>query len=70
VIYHLQLSGYTVANSEGGIDNYIVDSVEICEGDFEPDGDVDGGDLAHLIDTDALEIDIFAEDFGRTDCLE
>ena len=28
-----------------------------CEGDFEPDGDVDGSDLA-----------IFAADFGRTDC--
>ena len=30
---------------------------EICEGDFEPDGDVDGSDLA-----------VFAADFGRTDC--
>jgi hypothetical protein len=29
----------------------------ICEGDFEPDGDVDGSDLA-----------VFAADFGRTDC--
>jgi hypothetical protein len=30
----------------------------ICEGDFEPDGDVDGSDLA-----------VFAADFGRTDCI-
>jgi hypothetical protein len=29
----------------------------VCEADFEPDGDVDGGDLA-----------LFAADFGRTDC--
>jgi hypothetical protein len=29
----------------------------LCEGDFEPDGDVDGADLA-----------IFALEFGRTDC--
>jgi hypothetical protein len=29
----------------------------VCEGDFEPDGDVDGSDLA-----------VFAADFGRTDC--
>jgi len=29
----------------------------LCEGDFEPDGDVDGSDLA-----------VFAADFGRTDC--
>jgi hypothetical protein len=31
--------------------------VAFCEGDFEPDGDVDGSDLA-----------VFAEDFGRTSC--
>jgi hypothetical protein len=30
---------------------------DICEGDFEPEGDVDGSDLA-----------VFAADFGRTDC--
>jgi len=30
---------------------------DFCEGDFEPDGDVDGSDLA-----------VFAADFGRTDC--
>ena len=30
---------------------------EVCEGDFDNDGDVDGSDLA-----------VFAEDFGRTDC--
>ena len=31
--------------------------VDPCDGDFEPDGDVDGSDLA-----------VFAADFGRTDC--
>ncbi len=30
---------------------------DICEGDFDPDGDVDGSDLV-----------VFAADFGRTDC--
>ncbi len=30
---------------------------DICEGDFEPDGDVDDDDLS-----------AFAADFGRTDC--
>jgi len=30
---------------------------DICEGDFDGDGDVDGSDLA-----------TFAADFGRTDC--
>jgi hypothetical protein len=33
------------------------ETTEPCEGDFEPDGDVDGSDLA-----------VFAADFGRTDC--
>jgi len=32
---------------------------ELCEGDFDGDGDVDGSDLT-----------IFASDFGRTDCVD
>jgi hypothetical protein len=43
-------------------------SAEWCEGDFEPDGDVDGSDLAFLIDTGGIGIDIFAEEFGRVNC--
>jgi hypothetical protein len=39
-----------------------------CEGDDEPDGDVDGKDLAAEIDGDGVGVDVFAEDFGRTDC--
>ena len=35
----------------------ITEVVELCEGDFDTDGDVDGSDLA-----------TFAADFGRTDC--
>jgi hypothetical protein len=35
----------------------FVETVNPCEGDFEPDGDVDGSDLA-----------VFAADFGRTNC--
>jgi len=35
----------------------IPEDVELCEGDFDSDNDVDGSDLA-----------IFAADFGRTDC--
>ena len=37
-----------------GAGNYFV---EMCEGDFDGDGHVDGSDLA-----------VFAADFGRTDC--
>lgn len=45
-------------------------SGEPCPGDFEPlDGDVDGSDLAKLVvDTGLLELSIFAEVYGRTDC--
>ena len=32
-------------------------AIDLCEGDFDDDGDVDGSDLA-----------LFAADFGRTDC--
>jgi hypothetical protein len=42
---------------------------EPCIGDYEPDGDVDGVDLLHLI---AGELDVavndFADCFGRSDC--
>ena len=40
-----------------------------CEGDFEPDGDVDGADLAELVANPALlDLSTFAAEFGRTDC--
>lgn len=35
----------------------VVTTIQVCEGDFDSDGDVDGSDLA-----------IFSADFGRTDC--
>jgi hypothetical protein len=40
-----------------GVKSSLVMAQEICEGDFDTDGDVDGSDLA-----------AFAADFGRTDC--
>jgi hypothetical protein len=43
------------APTEGGVKTSW--GTEICEGDFGPDGDVDGSDLA-----------VFALDYGRTDC--
>ena len=39
-----------------------------CEGDFEPDGDVDGSDLAEEVRTLAVDIAVFAGEFGRTNC--
>ena len=38
---------------------YITMNTNLCEGDFDHDGDLDGLDLA-----------VFATDFGRTDCCE
>ena len=40
-----------------------------CDGDFGPDGDVDGSDLSEYIFY-AIEIDLgdFAAEFGRIDC--
>jgi hypothetical protein len=52
-------SGAIATNNADGV-AYAFDltcAVEPCEGDFEPDGDVDGSDLA-----------VFAADFGRIDC--
>ena len=49
---------YQITNGTGGLNGYQVDNlITSCEGDFEPDGDVDGSDLA-----------VFAADFGRTNC--
>jgi len=36
---------------------YVYIAIDLCEGDFDTDGDVDGSDLA-----------VFAADFGRTNC--
>ncbi len=47
--------------------NNIGDVCE-CEGDSEPDGDVDGVDLVHEIIGGGSNIIKFAEDFGRTGC--
>ena len=45
-----------------------------CEGDSEPDGDLDGKDLAVFVDrfaaglVDEDDLLVFAADYGRTDC--
>jgi hypothetical protein len=44
------------------------DPVPACEGDSEPDGDVDGVDLVEEINAGGSNIAQFAADFGRTDC--
>jgi PKD repeat protein len=40
-----------------------------CEGDFDEDGDVDGKDLAaHISDSMGIDLEDFAESFGKDDC--
>ena len=39
------------------VGDFFLNIAAPCDGDYEPDGDVDGSDLA-----------VFAADFGRTDC--
>ena len=52
---HLDLA---VANGRSdNVSILINEHVDLCEGDFDTDSDVDGSDLA-----------VFAADFGRTDC--
>ncbi len=46
-------------------------SVNVCDGDFNWDGDVDGSDLATLAnDVTRLPLSTFALEFGRVDCLQ
>lgn len=46
--------------------NFIAD---VCEGDFDDDGDVDGSDLAALAaNPGLLDLSSFAGEFSRTDC--
>jgi hypothetical protein len=51
--------GWTIFRSTGSVPFGVTTSwpEDMCEGDFDTDGDVDGSDLA-----------VFAADFGRTDC--
>ena len=41
-----------------------------CKGDFDEDGDVDGSDLfKRLTGTETIDLGVFAEKFGKNDCL-
>ncbi|RLB32371.1 MAG: hypothetical protein DRH20_14890, partial [Deltaproteobacteria bacterium] len=55
-----------------GANTLLINNTEVvfpCEGDFEPDGDVDGADLAAWISDDhGLSLEDLAWSFGRADC--
>ena len=52
-----------------GYDMGADEFIDLWEGDFEPDGDVDGSDLTELVANPALlDLSTFAGEFGRTDC--
>jgi hypothetical protein len=43
---------------------FRINGIEKYQGDFDSDGDVDGGDLAELIEYGRLSTGVFAENFG------
>jgi hypothetical protein len=52
-----------------GVKTSWVANLNGCECDFEPDGDVDGDDLAKYIDDDrGIPPERFGNEFGRTNC--
>ena len=70
--------------ANGIVDMGAYEIVVPCEGDFEPDGDVDGSDLSVYLNAYAIgdstadldnngivdtnDLSVFAVEFGRTDC--
>ena len=57
------LCSYTIV-ADTDFNNFIP-----CLGDFEPDGDVDGADLAeYILNPAVIALEDFAPDFGRNDC--
>ena len=52
-----------------GVTTSWVAYLDICKCDFEPDGDVDGDDLAEYINDDrGITLKRFADEFGRANC--
>ena len=55
-------------NTGAGIELISSDPLA-CKGDFEPDGDVDGADLAvYIFDAKDISPGDFANNFGKDDC--
>ncbi len=66
-IFNVDVPAEVDWSSESGV--FLSQAVSLCEENFDDDRDVDGVDLAGLAaDPGLLELDIFAENFGRTDC--
>jgi len=47
---------------------YVLKSLPQCEGDSEPDGDVDGSDLVQEINAGGSDVDQVASNFGKAEC--
>jgi hypothetical protein len=43
----------------------LVSGITKYQGDFNSDGDVDGGDLAELVYSGGFTTEVFAENFGN-----
>lgn len=56
---------------QGTVDAEIILLENICQGDFDEDGDVDGADLAELAnDPGLLPLLFFSDEFSKVDCWE
>jgi hypothetical protein len=63
--------GWTTFRSTGSVPFGVTTSwsEDMCEGDFDNDGDVDGSNLAsYIVNSASIILDVFAADFGRNDC--
>ncbi|MBW1901514.1 MAG: CotH kinase family protein, partial [Deltaproteobacteria bacterium] len=52
-----------------GVRNIVGDACD-CGGDLDNDGDMDGSDLAEFATGSIVDLEVFANGFGRTDCLD
>ncbi len=68
--FSLYFDGTLAGLAEGSDVNALSSGIELCEGDFDKDGDVDGSDLAvFAAGGTSITLEEFAANFGRTDCL-
>ena len=59
------------AEQDIGADEFTPERLELCEGDFDTDGDVDGSDLtAYIVDHRGIDLYDFVVNFGKTNCFK
>jgi len=65
----LELPARIIVEYATAIARFELSSLQVCEGDFNNDGDVDGSDLATFAaGSTTITLEKFSTDFGRTNC--